>query len=48
MLEEALSLLEEGEPPTSSPSKSPSKELSGTLRNLKKLEHVFTGKLTAQ
>ncbi|XP_065343321.1 centrosomal protein of 170 kDa-like isoform X3 [Cloeon dipterum] len=41
MLEDALNLLEESEPTTSSPNKSPSKELSGTLRNLKKLEHVF-------
>ncbi|XP_059480039.1 nucleolar protein dao-5-like isoform X2 [Neocloeon triangulifer] len=41
MLEDALNLLEESEPATTSPNKSPSKELSGTLRNLKKLEHVF-------
>jgi len=45
MLEDALNLLEESEPATSSPNKSPSKELSGTLRNLKKLEHVFNGKV---
>lgn len=43
MLEDALNLLEESEPAMSSPNKSPSKELSGTLRNLKKLEHVFNG-----
>ncbi|XP_046400861.1 uncharacterized protein LOC124167108 isoform X3 [Ischnura elegans] len=42
VLSEVINLLEEGDNSSvSSPSKSPSKELSGTLKNLKKLENVF-------
>lgn len=46
LLEEMVSQLKELEGPSNStsPNKSPSRELSGTLKNLKKLEQVVLGK----
>lgn len=47
LLEEMVSQLKELESPSNSvsPNKSPSRELSGTLKNLKRLEQVVLGNL---